>query len=325
MKRFATLLRREFQEHKGGLLWAPLVVGGLMLGFGGLVLGLGALGDLLWLFTVGSGMCINCQPLSVEPEAFQLDEAANLSLMLGPTLMPLGLTLALVLLFYAVGSLYDDRRDRSVLFWKSMPVSDAATVLSKLATMLLVAPAIAAAVGLAVGMLMALSAALALAAQGATAVLPALLAQPDFHLAPLAVFALLPVYALWALPSLAWFMAVSAWARRAPFLWATGLPLGVGILLSWQEEMFDLQLGGGWFWENVVARLFGGLLPGFWFRFAGNGGGSVGPEPETTGLPELVARSYATLGEPALWSGLVVGAALLALAIRLRRWREDAA
>src|SRR3546814_20822192 len=39
--------------------------------------------------------------------------------------------LGFVVFFYCLGALYDDRRDRSILFWKSLPVSDASTVLSK--------------------------------------------------------------------------------------------------------------------------------------------------------------------------------------------------
>ncbi|GAE49902.1 membrane protein [Xanthomonas arboricola pv. pruni str. MAFF 311562] len=62
------------------------------------------------------------------------------------------MVLAFVVFFYSLGSLYDDRRDRSVLFWKSLPVSDVQTVLSKAAWALLLAPLIAIVIGVLVGL-----------------------------------------------------------------------------------------------------------------------------------------------------------------------------
>ena len=57
--------------------------------------------------------------------------------------------LGFVVFFYCLGSLYDERKDRSVLFWKSLPVSDRDTVLSKALSALVVAPTLAIAVGIA--------------------------------------------------------------------------------------------------------------------------------------------------------------------------------
>src|SRR3546814_12295425 len=53
------------------------------------------------------------------------------------------IVLAFVVFFYCLGALYDERKDRSVLFWKSLPVSDAQTVLSKVASAVVVAPVLA--------------------------------------------------------------------------------------------------------------------------------------------------------------------------------------
>ena len=44
---------------------------------------------------------------------------------------------------------YDERKDRSVLFWKSLPVSDRDTVLSKAVSALVVAPTLAISVAIA--------------------------------------------------------------------------------------------------------------------------------------------------------------------------------
>lgn len=332
MNTFITLLKREFWEHRGGMLWAPLAVGGLMLALVAVSIVSGLLGSGGELRISGE-LRINGQPLlpatpMIDPAAqAALEEgmaSAKLHLALLPSMLPLAIVLAFVVLFYALGSLYEDRRDKSVLFWASMPVSNSATVLSKLVSIAVVTPLLAALVGIVVGMLAALDLAITMSVLG-SGTLPRLLSDPDFLLAPLAVLALLPVYALWALPSIAWCMAVSAWARRAPLLWAIGMPVFAGSLVSWQEAMFNRDLGGDWFWENVVARLFGGFVPGLWFAFAGDGVSIEALEPEPIGPLGLVAESYATLASPALWIGLIVGAGLIALAIRLRRWREDAA
>jgi len=321
MSTFTTLLKREFWEHKGGMLWTPVAVGGLMLA-------LVAASIVIGLLANGSNFRINDQPIlltnPVIDPSVQAGIAEGLTAVVLPSMAPLAIVLAFVVLFYALGSLYDDRRDRSVLFWASMPVSNTATVLSKLVSIAVVAPLLAALVGIVVGMLVAIAIAGTMSALGSS-ILPRLLAHADFQLAPLAVLALLPVYALWALPSIAWCMAVSAWARRAPLLWAIGMPVFAGILVSWQEAMFNRKLGGDWFWENVVGRLFGGFVPGMWFAFAGDGVRIDALEPTQGDALALVAESYATLASPALWIGLIVATGLIVLAIRLRRWREDAA
>lgn len=321
MNTFPILLKREFWEHKGGMLWAPAIVGGLMTLAAGVSM-------LIGLSAKGSDIRINGERIiadgSVIATQTQNEMAQGLAFAIIPSLAPLAAVLAFVVLFYALGSLYDDRKDRSVLFWKSMPVSNGATVLSKLASMSLVAPLFTAVIGSVVGILIALFAAVAMSALGAD-VLTKLLMEPDFYLAPLAVIAVIPVYALWALPGVAWCMAVSAWAKRAPFLWAVGTPVLAGILLSWQQAMFDRNFGADWFWEHVVGRLFGGFVPGLWFAFAGNASQIDDFKPTDESVLSLVGHSYATLTAPSMWIGLLIGAVLIAAAIRLRRWREDAA
>ena len=321
MNTFPTLLKREFWEHKGGMLWAPVVVGGLMafaalasIGFGMAA----AEGDIR---VNGRAIIADGNLLTTQNEA---EIAQGVALTLLPTMAPLAVVLAFVVLFYALGSLYDDRRDRSVLFWKSMPVSNSATVLSKLVSMALVTPAIVAAIGAVIGTIVAFAIAAAMTSVG-VGILPDLLSTADFYLAPLAVFAVIPVYALWALPSIAWCMAVSAWAKRAPFLWAVGIPVLAGVLLTWQQAMFDRNLGADWFWEHVVGRLFGSFIPGMWFAFGGDWERVDEFKPAEESVFALVADSYATLASPSLWIGLVVGAALIVAAIRLRRFREEAA
>src|SRR5206468_10746510 len=49
-------------------------------------------------------------------------------------------TALIVGIFYCLDALYGERRDRSILFWKSLPVSDVMAVLSKLAIPIVILP-----------------------------------------------------------------------------------------------------------------------------------------------------------------------------------------
>jgi ABC-2 type transport system permease protein len=148
-------------------------------------------------------------------------------------------------------------------------------------------------------------------------------AQPAFQttllLAPLQVLALLPVYALWALPTVGWLLMVSAWARSKPFLWAVGVPLGGGVLLGWLNRMLHLDWNLHWYWVDVVGRGLVSTVPGTWFVKNLSAGGM----PPPTNTTDLLAQSWAMLAAPQIWLGVLAGAAMVAVAIRLRRWREE--
>lgn len=325
MNTFPTLLKREFWEHKGGMLWAPTIVGGIMALF---AIVSAAFGIVMARENMVSVNGAKVTSLSQVMAADEMREAAHvIAFSYFPTLLPFLAVLTFVVLFYSLGSLYDDRRDRSVLFWKSMPISDTQTVLSKLLSILVIAPSVSMAIGLAFGVFLILLSLTAAATLGGN-LFGAVLGSSAFYLAPLSVLAVLPVYMLWAFPSVAWFMAVSAWAKRAPFLWAVGVPVLAGILLTWAEAMFKMGLDQKWFWEHIVGRLFGSIVPGMWFALAHDSGALDyldGQRPESLDVFQGVAASYATLATPTVWIGLVVGAALIVAAIRLRRFREDAA
>src|SRR5438477_6996605 len=78
--------------------------------------------------------------------ALLLDEAhrrAAIELPYNVVAMVLIVTAFIVGFFYCLDALYGERRDRSILFWKSLPVSDATTVPSKAVVPLAILPAIA--------------------------------------------------------------------------------------------------------------------------------------------------------------------------------------
>ncbi|MDR0182283.1 hypothetical protein [Lysobacter arvi] len=327
---FKMLLRREFWEHKGGFLWAPLVAGGILLVL--TLMGIGA-GEVL-LRKVPDRATIN-----VEGGSFQVNglDLSQLTAKMSPSeLHEFGgvidaslymaaswpfIVLAFVVFFYCLGSLYDDRRDRSVLFWKSLPISDRDTVLSKVASATLMAPAIAAvtAVATVLGSMVVYSFAVMLHGGNPITMLwgPASPMKVSLHL-----LASIPVYALWALPTVGWLMLCSAWAKSKPFLWAIMIPVFAGIFVSWFDlmQLFDLETG--WFWKNVVARSLLSVAPGSWFDAAQIGDIDVdGPQAVHSVLS--LRTMYSVLATPQLWVGALAGAVMIFGAIRLRRWRDE--
>ena len=137
--------------------------------------------------------------------------------------LPFELSAALIMgialvvgIFYSLDTLYGERRDRSILFWKSMPVSDLTTVLSKLAIPLVVIPVLSFAIALVTQFIMLLLASTVLLGSGAN--IAALWTQQSFLRFSLELFYhMLTVHGLWYAPLYAWLLLVSATAPRAPF------------------------------------------------------------------------------------------------------------
>jgi len=208
-------------------------------------------------------------------------------------------TTFLVGIFYCLDALYGERRDRSILFWKSLPVSDLTTVLSKASIPLVVLPVLTFAITVATQLLMLLMSTAVLVGSGLS-VTP-LKQLPLFQMSLGLLYHLVIVHSLYYAPIFAWLLLVSAWARRAPFLWA-GLPLlAIGVVekIAFNTTHFAAMLG---------ARMSGG------------------PEAPPYPMPaDLAMHSMTHLGavyflsSSGLWIGLIVAAAFLAAAVRLRR------
>lgn len=271
MKTMKWLLRREFWENKGSMFWAPLVVALVMLTFIG-----GSMAYAVSTHHIGDSVVINGHPMSKMEalSALPVAEQAKIADIVANTYLaaaaPLFAVLAIVVFFYCLAALYDDRRDRSILFWKSLPVSDQMTVMSKVVTALCVAPMITIAIGTGVSLLM-LFIGLAAAASSGLNLFALVLGNPDFYLAPLRVIGLLPVYVLTAIPTVGWLLMVSAWARSKVFLWAVGVPILLSVLAKWASYISAQYMDGGidiaGFVHHVVVRGLGGLVPGIWLAF----------------------------------------------------------
>jgi len=321
MKTMKWLLRREFWEHKGAFFWAPLVIAAAMV----ILMG----GGFAYSMAFGSTEHIQFQGHNVVaiqgfPPALRYKIAHIAASGYLGIAAPLFMVLAVVVFFYCLAALHDDRRDRSILFWKSLPLSDRDTVLSKVVTALCVAPMITIAIGVATSLLLLLIGMVAAASKGLNLFAPVLM-EPSLYLSPLYLLAFLPLYILWALPTVGWLLMVSSWARSKVFLWAVGIPLVSLVLLTWLNFMISpvssMQIDIDFIGEQIVARMLGGLLPGVWLSEVD--GSRFSHMQEGLDAMLLLGESYRTLATPGVWLGAIAGVAMIFGAIRMRRWRDE--
>jgi ABC-2 type transport system permease protein len=213
------------------------------------------------------------------------------------------LTAFFVEVFYCLDALHGERRDRSILFWKSLPVSDLTTVLSKACIPLVVMPFLVFAIAFTTRTIMLL---LNIAVLKGSGLSPApLLAQLQFFQSTLAILYAFIVIALWRAPIYGWLLLISGWARRATFLWAVLPVFAIGVV---EKLAFNTP-----HIPNLLKyRLLGWFTQAFVFH-------SPGTAPLSP-LASLAPGKF--LSTPGLWVGLAVAAIFLAAAVRLRRYRE---
>jgi ABC-2 type transport system permease protein len=220
--------------------------------------------------------------------------------------MPFSMAASVIILFtyivgafYSLDALYGERRDRSILFWKSLPVSDLTTVLSKACIPLVVLPLFIFVIVIVTQLAMLVLSTLVVLLSGLNPV-DLWTRVPLFRMSLVMAYGLI-VHALWHAPLYAWLLLISAWARRLPMLWAMAPPMAVGIFET-------IAFGTSHFCTLVRYRLMGTLTVAFDFEARG------GIVPAVEPLRFLTS--------PGLWSGLVVAAVFVGMAARLRRNRE---
>ena len=206
----------------------------------------------------------------------------------------------LVAVFYCLDALHGERRDRSILFWKSLPVSDLTTLLSKASIPILVLPLVTFAVTVAAQLIMLLVSSAVLAGSGMSAA-TLWTHVPFFKVSVINLFHLVVFHGIWYAPFYGWLLMVSAWAKRAPFLWATLPPVAIGVV---EKIAFNTSH----FAAMVQYHFMGGPEP-------------AAPAGRIT-MDMLAPHSLGQfLASPGLWIGLAVAAAFLFATVQLRRCR----
>jgi ABC-2 type transport system permease protein len=275
--------RRELWEYRSIYL-APLTIAGVIL-----------LGNLFVLGTV---------PRIIR-NAAGLEPALQREALVRPYNFAAGLIMGaafLVSFYYSLDALYGERRDRSILFWKSLPVSDLTTVLAKASIPLFVLPVVAFAITAVTQSIMLVLSSMVLLASGLS--VATLWSQVAVYQRLLMLlYHLVTAHMLWYAPIYAWLLLISAWARRAPFLWAVLPPLAIGIF------------------EKIVfhSSHFAELLS---YRFSGGREAVTSMQGDFPIDPGMHLTPGAFLADPGLWTGLAFAAIFLVAAARLRRYRE---
>ncbi|TFW16713.1 hypothetical protein E4L98_22775 [Duganella callida] len=314
MRTMKWLIRREMWEHKGMLVWTPAVIAGLIFA---LVLVSIVLGHGVGFHPQINGTVIN--QVTIEGK-MRTQIVAGLAQAYLASAMPVLMVLSLIIFFYCLGALHDERRDRSLLFWKSLPVSDLQTVLSKVLLALVVAPLITIGIGVLLSLVILVAACLVLLSHG-TNLFGALLMTPELYLSPLRLVGLLPVYILWALPSVGWLLLVSSLARSKVFLWAVGVPVISALLLTWADKVLQLGIDSPWFATQVSMRALLSVIPGSWLLFD-----NIGPHlADKTDMANTIFNSaWGSLTGVRVWPGALAGAAMIAASVWVRRRHEEA-
>lgn len=296
------LMKRETWEHRGFWMVPGIMAALMFLAFawGMLYIIPTEIGVSAWVFKM------------IDSDA---DALGNVGAHMMPAVAaPFFFMMAIVTTFYLLDSLYSERRDRSILFWKSLPVTDTATVMSKWLAALVVFPAIVIATVVLLSLLMAIVTSVMILIGGGS---PWELVWQHFSFfggIGNIVLAFV-IEALWYLPWMGWLLLASAWAKKAPFLWAV-LPIGAVTVV--EAMLFE---------TTRFISFIGHRLAPFGADIIGQS------DPESLRLfggdvrlgSQLMNFDYLTslLASAGFWGGLVFAAACTVGAIWLRRYRDE--
>lgn len=297
-----SLVRRELWEHRA-IYIAPLVIA--------LVMSLMSLTGQVTISAFGHEVDLAIIGASSAGE-IERQAAINAILTVFTSIFALGAWILMI--FYSLDALYAERRDKSILFWRSLPVTDAETVISKLLTAVLVIPLTAFAFVVVTHLLNLILWSIWLSIQGGDAGHILWSAAPLFDnwAATLIIAVAMP---LWLSPLIGWFLFVSAFTRRSPLLIAF-LPMFVVPMLEKLVSSTSL------FWDAIFARsvrppLFKGIDVS---RIFDEDNFQIAADTASL-LAKIDLGRF--LSSPSMWLGLVVCGLFTTAAIYIRRYRDE--
>ena len=303
MRTQLALIQREFWEHRS-IYVTPLVIG--------LVI---SLMSITGQVSISANEHVDTAILGMSNVSEEA-RATTISVMMLVVFTLFALAAAVLTVFYSLDSLYAERKDKSILFWRSIPVTDFETVFSKLIVALLAIPLVTFAAVMVTHMLVGVIMSVWLGIRGGDA----------WHLiwqaAPLAgnwtaMFAMLFASALWLSPFVGWFLLVSAYTKRSPMLMAF-LPI---IVVPMLERMLlgTHMIGNAIFIRSAQNPIFKDAdTLSYMFK-----------DEDLHSLAEsgISLLSILDIGRfvssPGLWLGLIVCGLFTTAAIYVRRYRDE--
>ncbi|MBC3884396.1 ABC-2 transporter permease [Undibacterium griseum] len=311
------LLKREFWENRSLLLWPNLLVSAVMILFS-LIAVFKNLHEDRYAVILHHGV-----PLSEVQFSDMTSRVAG-----GSGLLMLGffmLAMVLTMYSYLSGALSDERKDRSILFWKSMPVSDAATVLSKAIFGVVVFPVTMIVFAFSSNLICLLIICTSYALNGVNLFVPVLFHHDAWQPVYLAIFNF-PIYLAWSVLTVGWLLLVSSSLNKRVGLWVVLGPVGVFFFFVWMSSQFGLDWNVRHFGYFVVGRLIFSLIPCGWL-FSNE---IAQQYLLIQGQKEKIEWLFQIMRDPQwqlfahwnIWVGMIVGAGMILAAIKIRRWRE---
>jgi len=282
-------IRRELWESKS-IVIAPLAVAGLV---------------LFILAMTAFGVPRRLRALPTDAARSREFAVAVSPLRTAPS--PIVVTTLIVAFFFSLDALYGERRDRTILFWKSLPVSDRTTVLSKAIFPLAILPLIGFVLSIVVQLVLLGWTTMILIANGIDP--QTLWGEVRLLEMPVILLYGIAAFTLWHAPMYGWYFLISGWARRAPILWALVPPIAASMI----ERMA--------FHTNYITafqtrRFIGAYTAAFDVVMPAN----AKHYPMISRIEQINVGKF--LSTPGLWLGLLFAVACFAVVIRLRRYRE---
>ena len=297
------LIKRELWEHRA-IYVTPAAIA--------VIVTLGVLAMLM--LAKGFAKELDLAIFSAQNIAGDSERRAALTMFFVGTSWIFVVALMFLTVFYSLDSLYAERRDKSILFWRSMPATDAETVISKLLTAAIVIPVVTAAGIWITHLVNLIVTSIWVSTKGGDA---GLLIWGSISLFDNWIAALLIVVAsgLWMSPFIAWFLFVSTWAKRMPIMWAFLPPIVMGLLewIVFRTRYFFTTIGE----RGDMTPLFHSLSLERFFE----------EERWRDGVENISLLEHIDfvgfVTSTGFWSGLLVCGILTTAAIYVRRYRDD--
>lgn len=314
MRTFKALLQREYWEHRGAFLKTPIIMGIVL----AVLLILGYLTTDRFDVKINGGQGIEFGAKSLQTlDPLQIQTGIDVFMLSTASLFHL--VLFIILFFFMLGSLYDDRKDGSILFWKSLPISDTQTVLSKLVTATVVAPLIFTLCLVLSHLVFFIILSLLFLINGVNPF--TILWNNINYLNNWGAFAFgCFIQALWALPIYGWLLFASSYSKRRPFLMAVFVPLLAAFVWYFYNALVNLDMVRIGVFKTVGIVLAKAATPftsGLGFSLE-----QIDFDATEQSGSEVIRSMMNGFNNPTLYYGMIFAAVMVAISIYVRRFRN---